>query len=322
MNKEQFEQNEITQTKTGKDGNIPKSAVIYSDERYTLGQQGGEPYLIADGEKYILSCHPFEPCLYITNQSGFKTAVRNAFDPLVVLEQFNNGETVASISGRRYDARDFCVMVEYAAGMGNIDIDIAEKAFENRENEKADNQNQPTEKIHKTENHPLSEEGRITEDEKFNALIAQYPDCVVDYCIVKTEGAQKGTSAHLNALNTACRGLFVDDDEVIWSYDCGGAKAKPIDAKELFAAESNDDKLNYRRAFLSPPYESFYTDKDFDKINEALFPNGIDGLEAYEWNTDWSEYFDDGHEWWGALCLTVYDRTLDRFVVIMASATD
>ena len=34
------------------------------------------------------------------------------------------------------------------------------------------------------------------------------------------------------------------------------------------------------------------------------------------------EYFDEGHEWWGALCLTVYDKTLDRFVVIMASATD
>ena len=37
---------------------------------------------------------------------------------------------------------------------------------------------------------------------------------------------------------------------------------------------------------------------------------------------DGAEYFDEGHEWWGALCLTVYDETLDRFAVIMASATD
>ena len=36
----------------------------------------------------------------------------------------------------------------------------------------------------------------------------------------------------------------------------------------------------------------------------------------------WSDYFDEGREWWGALCLTVYDETLGRFAVIMASATD
>ena len=63
-------------------------------------------------------------------------------------------------------------------------------------------------------------------------------------------------------------------------------------------------------------------DSDFDRVNAALFPNGTDGLEIYEWTTDWSEFFDDGHEWWGALCFTVYDKTLDRFAVIMASATD
>lgn len=30
----------------------------------------------------------------------------------------------------------------------------------------------------------------------------------------------------------------------------------------------------------------------------------------------------DGHERRGALCLTVYDKSIDRFVVILASATD
>ena len=61
---------------------------------------------------------------------------------------------------------------------------------------------------------------------------------------------------------------------------------------------------------------------DFDRVNAALFPNGTNELEVYEWTTDWSDYFDEGHEWWGALCFTVYDKTLDRFAVIMASATD
>ena len=80
--------------------------------------------------------------------------------------------------------------------------------------------------------------------------------------------------------------------------------------------------MNYRKAFLKPPHTNSYSDADFYKINAALFPNGTGGLEVYEWTTDWSEYFDEGHEWWGTLCLTVYDKALNRFAVIMSSATD
>ena len=77
-----------------------------------------------------------------------------------------------------------------------------------------------------------------------------------------------------------------------------------------------------RGAFLHPPHGVRYTDADFDRVNAALFPKGTDALEVYRWTTDWSEYFDDGREWWGTLCLTVYDKKPDRFVVILASATD
>ena len=90
----------------------------------------------------------------------------------------------------------------------------------------------------------------------------------------------------------------------------------------MFSSDYPKGKLNYRRAFLYPPHRNGVTGKDFVRVNAALFPEGTDSLEGYEWDTDWSEYFDDGHEWWGTLCLTVYDKNLDRFVVIMASATD
>ena len=92
--------------------------------------------------------------------------------------------------------------------------------------------------------------------------------------------------------------------------------------KALFAPVNADEWLNYRKAFLRPPHGNVYTDDDFERVNAALFPGGADALEAYRWTTDWSDYFDEGHEWWGALCLTVYDKTLDRFVVILASASD
>ena len=52
--------------------------------------------------------------------------MHNAFDPFDVLDAFSRGETITSITGREYDARDFCRMVEYAAGMADIGINDAE----------------------------------------------------------------------------------------------------------------------------------------------------------------------------------------------------
>ena len=50
--------------------------------------------------------------------------------------------------------------------------------------------------------------------------------------------------------------------------------------------------------------------------------NGTDKLDIYEWTTDWSDYFDDGHEWYGACCWSIYDKSMDRYVVMLVSATD
>jgi len=301
-----------------------KAVVVYQDEGYTLGQQADRPYLIANGEKYLLSCHPYEPCLYITSEGDFQTAVHNAFDPSAVLASFYSGDTVASITGFEYDAKDFCRMVEYAADMGNLNIDDAEKVFGNRPKKKIAEKKPRNEKPpQRNGNPPRVEEGRIIEDERVSAILSEYPDIVVDYCIVKTEHIAKGRNAHWYALVCACRKLLIDDDgEAVWRCDLGGAEGKPIDTAALLAAASEKRGANYRGAFLYPPHGGRYSNKAFDRVNAALFPNGTDGLEAYEWTTDWSEYFDEGHEWWGALCLTVYDKTLDRFVVIMASATD
>ena len=62
--------------------------------------------------------------------------------------------------------------------------------------------------------------------------------------------------------------------------------------------------------------------EDFKKVNEVLFPNGTDALEIYEWTTDWSDFFDAGHEWYGACCWSIYDKTLNRYAVMLVSATD
>ena len=171
--------------------------------------------------------------------------------------------------------------------------------------------------------------GTSSTDAAFYRLIAEYADIVCDYCLINAENRfakaesvfpYRGVDSHRLALGCAARELFANGDE--WSYDLKTARCKKLSSKALFAPICSDEWLNYRKAFLCPPHENAYTDSDFERVNSVLFPGGVDCLEVYRWTTDWSEYFDEGHEWWGTLCLTVYDKALDRFVVIMASATD
>ena len=305
-----------TMNDSAKDG-----VCVYRDERYTLGEKDGRPYLSANGRTFFLSCHPYEPCLYIKSENGSVTAVHNAFVPEDVLQAFRAGRTVSSITGKHYTAKDFCRMVEYAADKGDVGIDDAERAFGAREKSEAQKKKDPADTIGGEGPDIRPEAGRIVEKDRFHDLIAGYPDCVIDFCIVRGIRTATGRDAHRQALETACGWLFADGEETVWRYDLSKADARPIDPSELFAP-ANEKELNYRKAFLDPPCGSAYTDADFEKINAALFPNGAGCLEAYRWTTGWSDYFDEGGEWWGTLCLTVFDRSLDRFVVILASATD
>lgn len=141
-----------------------------------------------------------------------------------------------------------------------------------------------------------------------------------------------------------------------WKHDIEKASAKLIDANDfLFVPEllnidksrnnvyncdyenkNTGESIPYWYAFLEPPYGAFfvhrkngefefrrnYNPDDLKKINKSLFPNGISCLEVYEWTTNWSNYFDAGHEWWGASCWSIYDKSLNRYVVIFVSSTD
>ena len=298
--------------------------VVYKNERYTLGLENDTPYIIIDGKCYIFGCHPYEPCLYITDENVFTTAVHNAFEPFYVLDSFKRGQTITSVTGFEYDAKDFCQMVDYAKFMGDIGIDDAERAFGNRPKQK--HLKEPEKQANNVPDFK-HEYGSLDlskyPDDLFYRLIENYPDTVVDYCIVKDKVEFNRYEAHFRALTLTSRKLFIDEiGEVIWQYDVKKASGKEVPASELFAPMNKNGELNYFKAFLKSPYENDYTEKDFDKVNNALFPNGTGELEVYKWTTNWSEYFDDGHEWWGTLCYTVYDKSLDRFVVILASATD
>ncbi len=160
-------------------------------------------------------------------------------------------------------------------------------------------------------------------DDPFYPLIARYPGLAVDYILVKAEGRYLGYESHREALKRACETLFAPDEEgAAWEGSPNQAVGKRMPSGQLFSSDYPQGKLSYRKAFLYPPQGNRYTGMDFVRVNAALFPKGTKDLEVYEWSTDWSDYFDDGHEWWGTLCLTVYDPALRRFAVILASATD
>lgn len=45
-------------------------------------------------------------------------------------------------------------------------------------------------------------------------------------------------------------------------------------------------------------------------------------LRVVRWSTDWSNYFEPGHEWWGAFCWTLHDSRSGQITVIKAASTD
>ena len=98
-------------------------------------------------------------------------------------------------------------------------------------------------------------------------------------------------------------------------------------------AESNIVKLTdpfaregYAYAFSDPPYRLRVQGAElqtlFDSIVGTLMPKLTDvDTRILQWPTDWSTYFDPGHEWWGSFCWTIEQKELPLLVII-ASSTD
>lgn len=82
----------------------------------------------------------------------------------------------------------------------------------------------------------------------------------------------------------------------------------------------------YKTAFFHPPYSLRGSMREnaewFAGINRHIFGDDPQRAEIFSWSTDWSNYFEAGHEWWGAFFWTIRWAGSNRFVVIGASTTD
>ncbi|MBR2678945.1 MAG: hypothetical protein IKE63_05965 [Bacilli bacterium] len=148
--------------------------------------------------------------------------------------------------------------------------------------------------------------------------------CVLDYFIIESNLDHKDVLLYaMNKIKEDDSFITIDKDKMIY---------KKIDSKELFQLPNDYEKERhnlgngYKRPywflFLDPPHKTNYKIDDFIKINNILFPKGKDNLEIYDWNVEWSNYFDDGLEWWGAAAISIYDKLMNRYVIILASSTD
>ena len=196
-------------------------------------------------------------------------------------------------------------------------------------------------------------------NDPFYKLLEKYDRCIIDYCLIEDDTPYQGYRSHKDAVLFAMLKVIerdideqikmevsdykeVQDEPFPWNIDIGKARGHQIEPEELFhvpdilRTDSNGrrvydcglpdplkgEQIPYWYAFWETPHGTGYGPDEFHNINSALFPESTDELDVYEWTTDWSNYFDDGHEWWGTACWSVYDKRMNRYVVIMAESTD
>ena len=111
--------------------------------------------------------------------------------------------------------------------------------------------------------------------------------------------------------------------------DLDRARPQALDAPRIEDLARDDGPLY--RALVSPPYGSTLQVEDFREWREVLRLHAGEGLQVLDWvgNADdepqrsaWSSYFDDGKEWWGIWCLTLYNPRRRTLSALAASATD
>lgn len=183
----------------------------------------------------------------------------------------------------------------------------------------------------------------------------------VDYYLLSDEEPYEGLKSHRNALLFVFDRLVekskedqvkareqlgdgIADQLHPWVFDINKARPSQLEPRIFFYCPNivktdyygnvsydaewkpDDDNFGtavpYWYALMEPVHGRNNRPEDFRKVNGVLFPNGTDELDIYEWTTDWSDYFDAGHEWYGACCWSVYDRSTNRYVVMLVSATD
>lgn len=169
------------------------------------------------------------------------------------------------------------------------------------------------------------------------ALMEGSPEIVDSYDALKQTYQRITVEQFLGPLyDYAQRKLIVRGDSelnILFYWDV--AEEKPENSVNIFEQATKLSKdldrydystRGYAEAFTDPPYGLQMTKAEkhafFSDVTAVLFNNFDDDLEVMQWSTDWSSYFDAGHEWWGSFWWTIHNKTKNQLIIVAASTTD
>jgi hypothetical protein len=165
----------------------------------------------------------------------------------------------------------------------------------------------------------------ITDEIGVAPLLAKYRAVggVLDYLFLEIDQQSSSEDLHRTA---ALRGMEIMAERSAWGQDekieWDGSKL----VGQALATSQSAMPTGYQHAFFDPPYTLRGSAKEqaelFTKINRYVFGPEPPRAEIFKWSTDWSNYFDAGHEWWGAFYWTIRPANASYVVVIGASSTD
>lgn len=178
----------------------------------------------------------------------------------------------------------------------------------------------------------------LISDAFYAALAKKYDELLLDYVILYFDEKYCGIESHkaavveaISILNTRVRvgnnlkhsKFYVNENKMYGVKYNREDFFNDADSSWENGLREKTSNMTYWQAFSEPPYGIPYSKEDFRKINHLLFPIQFrNDLEIYCWNDDFSNYFDDGKEWWGTALWSIYDEWMNRFVIIGASLTD
>lgn len=155
--------------------------------------------------------------------------------------------------------------------------------------------------------------------------------CVMHSCTFSASPLAYSENLHAEALRIVFAKLDPD-------ADIAQARGLPVALEKVAQYRDTwwkDGRAPLFYAFSDPPYGTDWSDaqaeQQFKLWLDYVGLDGSAGVQAMDWVGDpdanpgrsgWSTYFDDGKEWWGIWCLTVWNPKKHTLAVIVASATD
>lgn len=89
-------------------------------------------WFVYRGEKYYISCHPYEPCLYLKQGDTYALTLHNAFTQEEIIKVFRAGRRLRAIDGTTYDETEFCKVLAGALDHGRDNVDFTYAAKKER----------------------------------------------------------------------------------------------------------------------------------------------------------------------------------------------